>query len=110
MLLHDLERALMQHARAAVVAEAAPGGEHDILGGGGQCFDSWETIDEDSVVVEYGRNAGLLQHDFAEPDAVRVARFAPGEITAMTVIPAEQAAAEMVKILARQKGVNLSRA
>ena len=45
-------------------------------------------------MFEHGRHARLLQHDFAEPDAVGIASSAPRKVAVMQVIPAQKGAAK----------------
>ncbi len=94
VLYGDLLRALVQHARAPIVAEAAPGGQHVIRRSCGERLDIRKTVEEYPVVVEDGGHARLLQHDFAEPDAIGIASFAPGKVAAMLIVPAEKSAAK----------------
>src|SRR5881397_3975215 len=49
------------------------------------CFRS-----ETFVIGNHRRDARLLQHDFREPDAVRVSRFAPRQFALELAEPAEQ--------------------
>ncbi len=88
----------VQHAGAAVIAEAAPGGEDVIFGGCGEVFDAGESTEEDSVVLEDGGDAGLLKHDFREPDGVGIAGSAPGKVALVGVVPGEQGALEAASI------------
>ena len=88
-------RAAMEIARARVVAEAAPGGEHLAEVGGGQRADVGEARGEALVVGEDGRHLRLLQHDLGEPDAVRVARVLPGQrMAAVLLLPGDDALGE----------------
>ncbi len=68
----------VKHSGAAVVAEAAPEGEDGGLGRGGEGVDGGESGEEGAVFVEDGGDAGLLEHDFRDPDGVGVAGGAPG--------------------------------
>ena len=93
-VLDEFSGALMHHAGAAIVAEATPSGEHGVFGGGREGVDVGEKFEENPVMVEHGGDAGLLQHDFAEPDAIGIVGVAPGKIAAMLVVPAEKGATE----------------
>ncbi len=92
MLFYELSRALMQHARPPVIAQAAPGRQHGVLGGCRERLHIRKTPEENPVVVKHGSHACLLQHDFAEPDAVGFARLPPRKVASMLVVPAEQCA------------------
>ena len=80
----------VHHAGATVVAEAAPEGEDGGLGRGGEGVDGGEGGEEGLVFVEDGGDAGLLEHDFRDPDGVGVAGGAPGEVAAVEVEPGEE--------------------
>src|SRR5208337_1170263 len=96
----NLLRAPMQHARSPIVAQAAPGGQHGLFRSRGERLDIGKTCKEYPVVFEHCGHARLLQHDFAEPDAVRISRHAPGKVAAMLVVPAEKGALESGQVLA----------
>ena len=51
-------------------------------------------------MVEHGGYARLLQHDFAEPDPVRITSLAPGKVAAMPAVPAEEGATKSGQVLA----------
>jgi hypothetical protein len=103
VLLRHFLRATVQHARAAIVAEAAPGSQHSIFGSGGQRLHIRKEFEKNSIVVKNGSHARLLQHNFAEPNAVGIVSFAPGKIAAMPVVPAEESAPEWWQVLAGQE-------
>src|ERR1035437_6246816 len=48
------------------------------------------------IVRDDGLSAGLLEHDLADPDGVRIARVAPGKIAMAAGVPGEQEAADLV--------------
>jgi len=73
----DLRRA-MQVARAAVVAKSRPQREHTIKRRLRKLGDRWQRGDESLEIREDRAHLRLLQHDFAEPDAVRSPRMLPG--------------------------------
>ena len=53
-------------------------------------------------MVKHGGDARLLQHDFAQPDAVGFASFTPRKIAAMLVVPAEHCTTEGSQAIAAQ--------
>jgi hypothetical protein len=57
-------------------------------------------------MVKHGADARLLQHDLAEPDAVGIASFAPWKVAAMLIVPAQQRAPDMNKILGGNSGID----
>ena len=75
----DLTRGVMQIAGAAVVTEAGPAGIHLVEAGGRQCAHVRKARQKTRVVLQHARHLRLLQHDFGEPDAVRIARVLPGQ-------------------------------
>ena len=109
MLFSDLLRGLMQHPRSAIVAQTAPGCQHRIFRSLGERLDIRKTFEENPIVVKHGGNARLLQHDFAEPDPIGIASLAPGKVAAMLVVPAQQRAPDMDKILGGNSCVDLGR-
>ena len=80
----------MQHAGAAVVAEAAPKGEHILLVGFGEGLKGRKALEEGGVALDDHGDAGLLEHDFGDPDRVRIIGVPPGEITLAALIPSEE--------------------
>src|SRR5208337_3460720 len=100
VLFGNLLRGLTQHAGAPIVAQTAPGGQHSLFRSGGERLDIRKTFEENPVVVKHGGHARLLQHDFAEPDAVGITSYAPGKVAAMPIVPAEQRAPESGQVLA----------
>ena len=59
-----------------------------------QGFDIRKAVDEPVVVAGDGFDLSLLQHDFADPDAVKRRVAAPGKIAPVPVEPGEQSAAK----------------
>ena len=86
-LFDHLAGGFVQIARAAVIAQARPQAEHGFLFGGGQCGNIGEGSDKTRVVVEHGGDLGLLQHDFRQPNAVRVLRLPRQVVSAVLSLP-----------------------
>ena len=91
---HELCGAV-EHARAAVVAEAAPESEDGVFRRFGEGFECGEAEEEFFVALGYGGDARLLQHDFGEPRGVRVVDAAPGERAGVFAVPEGEAVAEI---------------
>ena len=91
---NDDLRGAVEIPRPAVVAEARPGVENFPLLGPSQCTNRRPSVEEGPVARHDRGSLGLLQHDFTQPDAVRVALAAPWapprEITPMPLEPREQ--------------------
>ncbi len=88
--LGDPPRRGMELPGSPVVAQARPEGE-DLFEvclrkglGGGKFFQ------EPLVIGEHHLHARLLEHHFREPDAVGIARSAPGQVAAVPVEPGEE--------------------
>lgn len=79
-LLDDSARPRPQVARARVVAESGPRGEHVVQRCGCERAHRRKLRHPLLPVRDDGLHARLLQHDLADPDRVRVARRAPGQI------------------------------
>lgn len=91
MQRYNLPRTEVKVARPAVITQAAPEAQNFIGVRSGQINNCRKALKKTCVVVEYGRDLGLLEHDFRQPDTVRVARVLPGQaVTAMCFLPANQ--------------------
>ena len=86
----DLPGGGKQVAGAAVITQPLPEFQHLVLGSGGKRCDIGKTLRETKVVLHPLRHAGLLEDHLREPDAVGIARTAPGQVTALAGIPVEQ--------------------
>ena len=94
MARHDFLRGTMQVAGACVVAKAFPRlgdatrmGARDIGKGG-------ELTEEFTVLGDHSRDLRLLEHQLRHEDAIRIARFSPGQVTSVLPIPCAQPASE----------------
>ncbi len=96
---HDGARALQQVAGAGVIPEPRPFGHHVFIPRCGQCADIRPAVCEAPEIAAHGSNGRLLQHDFGQPDAVRVGPDArppvfrgdtPGHHAGMDVIPGQK--------------------
>jgi len=76
-------------ARAGVVAEAGPGFEDGGFGRSGEGANGGKSGEETLVVGEDGGDAGLLEHDFRNPDAIGIAGGPPGERALVGMEPGE---------------------
>ena len=76
----DRARAVPQVARSRVVAEPAPRREHVVERGTGKRRCGRELRHPPVPVRDDGRDPGLLQHDLADPDRVRIACSPPRQI------------------------------
>ena len=90
----DLLRGRVKLPRTAVVAEAFPQSQHLLLVGRRQPRDVRKRADEPREIVAHRRHLRLLQHDLADPHAIRIARAPPGQIAGMLRVPGQQSAAQ----------------
>jgi hypothetical protein len=84
----------VEMSRARVIAEPGPQAQHLLETRGGKCMHARPPRDEARKIRRDRLHGGLLQHDFGEPHAIRVALLArcraPGQRAAMAVIPGQQ--------------------
>jgi len=79
----------VEHAGAAIVAETAPESQDILLVGFGKGLDRWEALKEGGVAFYDDGDPGLLEHDFGDPDRVRVCRMSPWEVALAALIPVQ---------------------
>ena len=103
MLRHDLLRCLLQIARATVIAEARPQPEHFFLRRFCESMPVGESRQKSFVVRNHGSHARLLQHDFRNPDAVRIFRAPPRQIALKLPEPCEQLLAKRDEFAASER-------
>ena len=93
----------MEVARAGVVAEPAPRGEHIVERRIGQRTHVREPREEALVVRDHRRHLRLLQHDLGQPDAVRIAVALPRKIVAAVhALPRHEAIREISRRCGRR--------
>ena len=79
----------MQTPRPAVVSQTFPGTQHALLGCGSQISNSGEKIDKRLIITHDGFHLGLLQHDFADPNAIGIGGVPPWQIPGCLGKPAQ---------------------
>ena len=95
MQLHDQLGTAVQVAGAAVVAQPAPQAHDLITAGGGQIRHRGAAGQKAVEVADDGGHLRLLQHDFGQPDAVRVLGVLPGQaVAAVLRLPAHHGGGE----------------
>ena len=86
--------AFVEVAGPGVVAEPLPLVQHVIELRFGESRERGPSGDEPPEIPVDGRHGGLLKHDFADPDPIRVRRRAgrrsPGQVAPVAVVPGEQ--------------------
>ena len=95
---------LMQGARAAVVAEAAPEGEDFGFLGVSERLEGGKAGHEPGVVIDDDGDAGLLQHGLGDPDRVGIAGEAPRQFAGILIKPLQQILAEIHVFLSQPLG------
>src|SRR6185437_13423636 len=112
MALHHGAGTGMEMARPRVIAQALPGMENILERRRGKRAEIGPARHETVKMASYGRHRRLLQHDFAEPDAIGVGTLArqraPGQVTAMAVVPVEQALRQIARLDRGRGGRSLS--
>src|SRR5215472_16390977 len=90
----DLPRGFLKMAGAGIVTETGPEAEYFFLRGFGERLDVRKAREEFFIVGDDGVDAGLLEHDFGQPDAVGVVGAAPRKIATEVGEPGEEIFAE----------------
>jgi hypothetical protein len=84
----------MQIARARIIAEPGPHPQHVVERGSPERLDVGPARQKFLEIRPDGFDAGLLQHDFRQPDSIGIGRFAcrrpPRQLAAVAVVPFEQ--------------------
>src|SRR5260370_34245250 len=81
---------LLQIAGAAVIPETGPETQHFFLRRSGKSVNVGKALQKSFVVRNRSCNAGLLEHDFRQPNSVRVSCSAPRQIALEFAEPREQ--------------------
>ena len=76
-------------AGPGIVAQPLPIAQYLGLGRGGHCLHSGVGAQKGFVVGEALRHAGLLEDDFRQPDGIRVAGVAPGQVALVAGVPGQ---------------------
>src|SRR3954452_5363953 len=79
--IRHLLRGFLKSAPPIGVAEPGPGGKQILLGSGGERVDVRESLEEALIKRNHRCNPGLLQHDFRDPDPVRITGPTPWKVT-----------------------------
>ena len=91
MLVANALRGAVQVARTGVVAETGPKMQHFVDGRSGETWQVREACHEALEIRHDRTHLGLLQHDFADPDAVGTAIALPRQIvTPRTRLPSDE--------------------
>ncbi len=91
LLLHDLPGRSVQGSCSTVVAESAPCAEHIVDRCASQGLEGGKPMHESFEVRHDGSDACLLEHDFADPYGVGVARLgAPRQLSTVLFKPGQQ--------------------
>jgi hypothetical protein len=92
MAAGDLFRGGMQIARPAVIAESAPMLQHRVFTRSCERIHIRKALDETLEIRNDRHDLGLLQHDFRQPDQIRVAAGLPGQVVATVMaLPVDDA-------------------
>jgi hypothetical protein len=97
MFRDDFLGGFLEIACTRVLTKTSPKAKHFLRRRFGEGFDGGKTFQKALVVGNSGDDAGLLQHDFREPNAVGIFVAAPGEIALELREPSEKIVAEAGK-------------
>ena len=90
MFLENELCGFLQVANASIISEALPELMNLLRVGVGQCFDVRQFPHPALPVRQDGFDLRLLEHDFRDPDGIRVARTTPGKVARVFGEPFEQ--------------------
>jgi hypothetical protein len=86
----QLPGGLVQAAGPAIVAQAFPQAQHVLFLRRGEVLHRGKRGQEALEKGHHRRHLGLLEHDLADPNGIRIAGTPPGQIAAMTGKPGQQ--------------------
>lgn len=84
----------MEVTRARIVSEALPRFTYLVRPRLRELREVGKSIQKAIVIVEHPRDLRLLEHQLRNENAVRIARFPPGQIATVLAIPGAQSSAE----------------
>lgn len=89
MRLHQLSSGRVQMTGSPIVSEPFPEAQDVMFLGGGQSREIGKARQELLELRRDGRDSGLLKHDLADPNSVRVAITTPGEFPTVKIEPVQ---------------------
>ena len=90
VIADDDVRRFPEIPRARVIAKPFPKFQHLFRSRAGQRFYSWQFVHPAFPVGNYRFDLGLLEHDFGNPNRVRIVRVPPWQIARVPIEPLEQ--------------------
>jgi hypothetical protein len=96
MPIHDHFCCRVEISRASIIAEALPRPKDFVFRSFCERGDIRKSAQPFMIVRNDGGDLRLLEHDFRDEDCVRIAGLAPGEIAAITAMPIDQSAPELI--------------
>src|SRR6186997_3413930 len=84
----------MQLSSTPVITQSLPMPQHILLGRRRKFFNGWKGLDKTLVVRNDRGDLGLLQHDFADPDQIRIAGSTPGKFARIASKPRQNSLAK----------------
>src|SRR4051812_37755740 len=90
MLCSNFFRGGVELPRSAVVAKAFPQTQYFNLARGGETVDIGKHRNEPREVVARSRDLRLLEHDLADPHAIRILRLTPRQVAGVFSVPGEK--------------------
>lgn len=86
----DCTRGRVQVVCAAVIAKPLPFRKHCLFARFAQSIEGRESFDESYEIRRHRGHLGLLKHDLANPDRIRVCRPPPWKVSGVTAVPGEK--------------------
>ena len=99
VFLHDQTGGGQQVAGTGIVAQALPGVQHLLLGGGGQGVQVGEALHPAQKVADAALHLGLLEHDLRDPDLVGRVMASPGQGPGIGGEPGEQGLLQLGEVV-----------
>src|SRR5256885_17011048 len=91
------------------MADARPKAKHFFPRSRVKRLDVWEALEESFVVGHRRSHARLLQHNFRQPNAIRILGVPPGQIALMLAKPSQQLLPKRSEPVTRQHSPAYSR-
>jgi len=98
----DVLRGFLKVPDARVVAQAFPEFQQSLFGRGGERGDLGQLAHPAFPIRDDGLHLGLLQHDLADPDRIRIQRAPPREVAGSGGEPIEQRGNERTRNTERE--------
>ena len=100
VILHNQPGSLAQPPDSRVIAQAGPKAQDGLLACAREFVNGGQGSQPSFPIRDDGGGLGLLEHDFADPNGVRVAGAAPREIACVGGVPVKQTGGDTLELSA----------